>query len=406
MLRRYCLLVAGTYGNLLSRRGAPSFVTAGFIGRLPLPMLTLGIVLYITALTDSYVLAGAMSAAFSLAQAFIGPLGARLMDRFGQGRVLWILATIQVGALIGFVVAAGAAIPSIWQFLLLVIAGGVGPNIGSVVRARWAYLLRGEPQLGSAFALEAVVDEIVFIVGPPLATVLALVVATWAPIAASGVLIMTGAVWLSVLPATQPPRRPRSDSQTRQPILGPAMLVMVALMALMGGVFGSFEVTTVAFTQGLDQAGAIGIVLALFATGSLLSGLAFGALKPTASLGRQLRMAIMLLALVVMPLPLVTSIPMLAVASFVAGLSVSPVLIVTITIVERVVHPARLTEAFTISISGAAVGLAIGSTLSGAIVDTYPPATGYLVMTCSGLGALAVVLIWRNVLKTLDPTPP
>lgn len=398
--------MAAPYRDLLTRPGVVSFTSAGFIGRLPISMLTLGIVLYVTDLTNSYALAGAMSATFALAQAFIGPFGARLVDRFGQDRVVWILAAVQVSALVGFVFAARADTPILWQFLLLIVAGGVGPNIGSIVRARWAYLLGGEPQLGSAFAWEAVVDEVVFIVGPPLATVLALAVGAWAAIAAGAVLIMIGSIWLSLLPATQPPCRPPVEAQEHHRILGPAILVVVAVMALMGGVFGSFEVSTVAFAQGLDQPAAIGVVLALFAAGSLLSGLAFGAIKPTTSLGRQLKMATTFLAIVVVPLPFVSSIPLLAAVSFVAGLSVSPVLIVAITIVERVVHPARLTEAFTISISGVAVGLALGSTISGAIVDAHTPSMGYAVMTISGFGALTLVLASTRVLNTLVATPP
>lgn len=397
--------MAGSYRDLLTRPGVPSFTTAGFIGRLPISMLTLGIVLYVTDLTNSYALAGAMSATFALAQAFIGPFGARLVDRFGQDRTVWVLAIVQVGALIAFVFAARAGVAIVWQFLLLIVAGGVGPNIGSIVRARWAHLLGGKPQLGSAFAWEAVVDEIVFIVGPPLATILALTVGAWSAIAAAALLVMIGSVWLSLLPATQPPRRPKSEAHGRQRIWGSAMIVMVSVMALMGGVFGSFEVSTVAFAQDLGQPGAMGLVLALFAAGSLLSGLVFGAVKPTASLGKQLRIATLFLALVVIPLPFVSSIPQLVVAAFVAGLSVSPVLIVAITIVERVVHSSRLTEAFTISISGTAVGLALGSTSSGAIVDAYSPSLGYAVMTLSGFGTLAIVLISTRVLNTLVPTP-
>jgi predicted MFS family arabinose efflux permease len=369
-------------------------------------MLTLGIVLYVKDLTGSYALAGAMSATFALAQAFIGPFGARLVDRFGQDRVVWVLATFQVGALLGFVLAAQANVPIAVQFLLLVIAGGVGPNIGSAVRARWAHLLRGEPQLGSAFAWEAVVDEIVFVVGPPLATILALRIGAWAAIVASAGLIMVGAIWLSLLSATQPPRQPKIEAENRQRILGPVMLVMVAVMVLMGGVFGSFEVSTVAFAQELDQSGAMGLILALFAAGSLLSGLTFGAIKPTASFGRQLQFAVTFLAIVVVPLPFISTIPVLAVAAFVAGLSVAPVLIVTITIVERVVHSSRLTEAFTIAISGTAVGLAIGSTLSGALVDAHTPSAGYAVMTASGIGALGVVLVSARTLKSVQPKPP
>jgi MFS family permease len=398
--------MVGSYRDLLTRQGVLPFTTAGFIGRLPKPMLTLGIVLYVTDLTGSYALAGSMSATLVLAAAFIGPFGARLMDRFGQDRVVWVLATCQVGALLGFVFAAQANVPIAVQFLLLIIAGGVDPNFGSAVRARWAYLLRGEPQLGSAFAWESVVDEIAFIVGPLLATFLALRFGAWAAIVASAGLIMIAAIWLSLLSATQPPRQPKIEAVNRQRILGPVMLVMVVAMVLMGGVFGSFEVSTVAFAQGSDQSGAMGLVLALFAAGSLLSGLTFGAIKPTAPLGRQLQFAATFVAIVVVPLPFISTIPVLAVAAFVAGLSAAPVLILTITIVERVVHASRLTEAFTITISGLAVGLAIGSTLSGALVDAHTPSAGYAVTTASGIGALAVVLVSARTLKSVQPKPP
>jgi MFS family permease len=398
--------VSGSYLDLLKQRGAAQFVTAGFVARLPIAMISLGIVLYVTDLTNSYALAGAMSATFALAAAFIGPLGARLADRYGQDRTVWLLGAGQVAALVLFVVAAGAHVPVVLQFALLIVCGGIAPNIGSLVRARWAYRLSGKPELTSAFALEAVIDEVVYVLGPPLAVALALRFGAWSALVASAVLIAIGATWLSLQRSTQPEPRPRIETHRDHRIFTAPMVVVVVIMMLMGGIFGSFEVTTVAFTRELGQEGGTGIVLAVYALGSLLSGLAVGAIRPSAGMGSQLIVYSAVLAIVVLPLPFVTSVPMLIGVAFIAGVSVSPVLIATVSLVEEVVSGHRLTEALTIAISGVLVGLAIAATASGAIADANPPAMGYWVMTGCGILAFVVAMSTHKILRRLPSRPP
>jgi predicted MFS family arabinose efflux permease len=368
------------YVDLLRRRGAATFVAAGFVGRLPLSMVSLGIVLLVTGVGDSYATAGAMAAAYALATAFIAPLGARWMDRAGQARVLPVLAAGQSVSLILFTLTADLGAPLVLQFVMLVVAGGCAPNVGSAIRARWAGLLQGSPALRSAFALEAVVDEVVFIVGPPLVTTLAVQIGQSFALFVCVALLLGGCVWLSVLHATQPEPRPPTSSHGRQPLISGGFLIVVGVLVLMGGIFGSFEVTTVAFASFLGRPELTGLVLALYAFGSLLSGLVLGMVHLTARLDRQMFVFTAVLAVVTLPLPLVAHIVPLMIAAFLAGMAVSPVLIVTVTIVEHLVPAERLTEALTMATSGIAVGLAVAAPVSGALVDTVGAHSGYFFM--------------------------
>ena len=99
------------------------------------------------------------------------------------------------------------------------------------------------------------------------------------------------------------------------------------------------------------------------------------------------------------PLVFVDNVWLLASLSLLAGTAVAPILIATTAVVERAVPRSRLTEALGLSISGLAVGLAIGTTLSGALVDTVSANAGYWLMAGCGVGLLGVTLIG---MKQLD----
>jgi predicted MFS family arabinose efflux permease len=174
-------------------------------------------------------------------------------------------------------------------------------------------------------------------------------------------------------------------------------VVMVAMVAI-GGVFGSFEVVTVAFSQEQGQPGATGILLALYALGSLVAGVVVGALHLHAPLHRQLLVAAALLAVVTLPFPFVGSVPAMAVVAFLAGVAVSPVLISTFALVERLVPAARLTEGLTLATSGIGVGLAVSASAAGALIDARGAATAYLVTAASGVLTLLAAGLGTRVL--------
>ncbi len=387
------------YLRLLRLPGAGRFVSAGFIGRLPISMLSLGVVLLVTAQSGSYALAGALSATVALAAAFVSPLGLRWADRAGQSRAVPVLVAAQSTALVLFTMSVVRDFPVTVQFLLAFIAGATGPHVGSLVRARWAAQLSGTPQLGSAFALEAVIDEMVFIVGPPLMTVLALQWGEAAAMYSCAALILTGALWLASQTSSQPPVHRRSPGHGPQPLMSAGLVAVVLIMVLLGGVFGSFEVTSIAFTRALGYEQLIGAVLALYACGSLISGLLLGLRQPPADPRRRVVLSAGFLAVVSAPLMLVQHIAPLMALAFLAGLAVSPLLIVTTTIIEQMVPGSRLTEALGISVSGIAVGLAVGSTSSGALIDAVSADAGYTFMAVCGVGSLLVAAAGHGLMR-------
>ena len=214
-------------------------------------MIGLGVVLLVVAETGRYGWAGALSATFALVNAAAAPAIARLVDRLGQRRVLLRAVPLHLVALVAFVVVASRDAPTWAQVVTIVVAALAAPSIGSLVRARWGFVLGEDPRLGTAYALESVLDELIFVLGPLIVTLLATLVAPQLGLLTAGVLLATGTGLLVSHRASEPPPSPHADdhpSALRSVGLPPLMAVMV----FVGGVFGAVEISAVAFA---DEAG-------------------------------------------------------------------------------------------------------------------------------------------------------
>lgn len=378
------------YAAVLRRPGAARFVSAGFLGRLPMSMIPLGVVLLVTGQGADYAVAGVLAAVYALSHAAIAPLGSRLIDRFGQAGVVPILLAVQLLGLVSFVWVADTDRPLPVMAAALAVSGAAAPDIGALVRARWAAMLSGESGLRSAFAIEGLVDEVVFIIGPPLVTATAVAVSAAAGLMLCVVLLAAGGLWLAGQRRTQPPTHAGGRSGPREPYLSAAFGIVTVSLTAMGAMFGAFEVSTVAFCAELGMAGLTGVVLALYAVGSLLAGLVYGARHVSWPPQRQFVVGAAVLVAVCLPLPFVGAIGVLMVAVFLAGLAVSPLLILNVAMVERLVPAARLTEALTLGTSSIAVGLAVGSPSAGFLIDTFSAASGYWIVV---VGAMVTVVM-------------
>ena len=133
------------YRSLLTTPGSKAFTAAGFVARLPISMLNIGIVLLVEAATGSYAIAGAVAATFAVIQAAASPQLARLVDRLGQARVTVPMLAVHLSGLLALVLLAQLGGPTWTLFLAAAFAGIATPQIGSLVRARWAYLVSGTP---------------------------------------------------------------------------------------------------------------------------------------------------------------------------------------------------------------------------------------------------------------------
>ncbi|EIK68705.1 transporter, major facilitator family [Pseudomonas synxantha BG33R] len=379
--------MANPYAELFQVPGARAFVLAGMLARMPISMTGIGLITMLAQVHGGYGLAGSVAAVFALATAFCAPQVSRWVDRYGQGKVLPIAALIGGGALLMLLLCTRLQAPS-WTLFLFAALAGCMPNMSAMVRARWTELYRGQPRLQTAFALESVLDEVCFIIGPPISVGLSVVLFPEAGPLVAALLLAVGVTTFVLQRQTEPPIHEHHGAHGRWLIASPAVLILMTLLLAMGVIVGVVDVVSVAFAQHQGQPAAASIVLSVYAIGSCLAGLAFGALKLKAPLPRQFLFCGVATALTTLPLLLVSNIPALAVAIFISGLFFAPTLIVSMAMVEQIVAPSRLTEGMTWLITGLSIGVAIGAASSGWMIDHFGATSGFWVALAAG----AVVL--------------
>lgn len=387
--------MAGPYLEILRHPGAARFTAAAFIARIPISMVALGIVLMVSELRGSYALAGIVAAAYTISSALLNPLGSRAVDRWGQMRVVRILVVVHAVSLLLLAWATVADARSLALVALAIVSGSTQPATGALVRARWAHVLGPDMRLRTAFAFEGVLDELIFVIGPPLATFLAVALSAPAPVVISAILVSLGATLLLVQRGTEPPaigaRRSGSGHPLRRMGVPSVLVVLIAI----GGVFGSVDVATVALADEAGQRAAAGLILAAYAAGSMASALVLGARSGSASddrLPRRLLIASLALLVVTLPLLLRPTLVALGLLVLLAGLAVSPVLITGFTLVEALVLPAQITEGLSWAISSIGLGVAASAAGTGWLVDRAGPQAGFLVTLGSAVLVAAVAL--------------
>jgi MFS family permease len=378
------------YVHLMRRPGARAFFVAGIVGRMPISMMGLGIVILIARESGSYGLAGAVSGVAVIAGALTGPIQGRLVDRFGQRLLLLVGTVLCTIALVCLLVAVRAGVPSWVLYAVSFVAGGTRPQVGSFVRARWTHLLGRGRAVQTAFALEAVGDEVVFIVGPVLVTALATQVSPYAALGAAGALGLGGAIWLAALRASDPPGRGKSDGREKAPLPWLSLLLLSIIGLGLGATLGSAEVVTVAFTAAEGKPGIAGVVLAVWALGSLLAGLWYGSVHWRAPVERRLLLGTIALAITLSPLPWVGNILVLGAVLFGAGLTIAPTMVAVTACVEEWVPPQRLTEAITWTVTGLLLGVAPGNAAAGHAVDVWGASTAYWVPVTIGIACALI----------------
>ncbi|MFI1975357.1 MFS transporter [Streptomyces wedmorensis] len=372
------------YLRLFAVPGARAFTVGNMVARLPVGMFGISAVIMVAARYDSYALAGAVTATALGAGALTGPWIARLIDRYGQARVAVPASVHAVLGRLLLVLLVHERAPA-WTLFLVTALTATLPNTGGMSRARWAHLLRGDPDaLHTASAFEQAGDELCFMLGPVLA---ALVCSAFFPEAGTlvaaalhlgGILLFTGRR------ATEPPVAPRTSHGS--PLRAPGMAPLLAVFLATGAVFGSLEVVALAFVDGPVA----GPVLALQAAGSCAAGLLYGRVRRTARLHTCLAAMTVLMS---MPLLAATTGSLLALAAglLVAGMATAPTMVTGMALVQRLTPESQLNEGMTLAVTALLAGVSAGAAAGGWAADHSPfPAFGFLLPTAAALLALAL----------------
>jgi MFS family permease len=373
--------------------GTARFCSAALVARMPIAIYPIGIVLIISARDGRYGFAGALSACYIFGGAVGVPLLSVLVDRLGQRRVLLPAHTVHVAAVVVLALLLHGDAPN-WALVLpAVVVGFSYLSIGSLVRARWSYLLAGRPELSTALSVESVLDELVFVVGPLIATLLATRADPELVLYLGIVLVGAGSLWLAAQRGTEPPPHPRAESGHTSALRARGMVALTVATVGMGAVFASAEVSMVAFCGQHAQRGLSGLVLAAMAAGSGVSGLVYGAVEWRADVLTRFRVQAIVFGLLPCVLFAAYSVPVLAVCAFVLGLGIAPTLITAFGLIQQIVPTRALTEGLSWVTVGLNVGYGAGAAVVGGIADAHGARSAFLVVLGSGLFVAAFGLV-------------
>ena len=390
--------MANPYLQVLRTPHALPMVLAAFIGRLPLSMVGLGCVLLVASETGSYGLGGAVAAAGAVTTALAGPVLGRFADSHGQRRVLLPVLAVFVASGTAFLFAVKGDWPLWIVFASAGLAGATIPPVSSMIRVRWTHLLRGSRRLPTALAMESVVDEFVFIVGPVLVTFLSTTGHATSGVVTAFTLAAVGALLFAAQGKTEPPPTPHEHRNGPSAIRTPGLRVLFVVGAAVGAILGTLEIALVAFA---DQEGAkslAGVLIAGLAVGSMASGIGWGTVHWKLPLRLRLAAALVILTVCSIPLLLVTDVWVMVPFVVIAGVAVSPSLISSFTLAELLVPQSAVTEAFTWIGTALGLGVAVGASAAGKVVDVYGANAAFLVATIAAAVAALVVAAFQRLL--------
>jgi MFS family permease len=390
--------VANPYLQVLRTPHALPMVFAAFIGRLPLSMVGLGSVLLVASETGSYGLGGAVAAAGAVTTAIAGPVLGRWADTHGQRRVLLPVLAVFVVSGVSFLFAVRQDWPLWTVFVSAGLAGACIPPVSSMIRVRWTHLLRGSHRLPTALAMESVVDEFVFIVGPVLVTFLSTTGHATSGVVTAFTLAAVGSLLFAAQRRTEPPPAPHEHRNGPSAMRTSGLRVLFVVGAAVGAILGCLEVGLVAFADEVGAKSMSGVLIAGLALGSMVSGIGWGTVHWRLPLRRRLAGVLVLLTVLSIPLFLVRDIWVMVPFVVLAGIAVSPSLISSFTLAEVLVPRAAVTEAFTWIGTALGLGVAVGASASGKLVDVSGANTAFLVATAAAGIAAVVVASFQKLL--------
>jgi MFS family permease len=397
------------YAEIFEIPGAWRFSVAGVIGRMPMSMFGLGTVLLISSVTGKYGVAGAVSAVGSLGYAFSSPRIARLVDSRGQRRVLLPLLAVFTVTTALLITAVQLRLPT-WAFFGPgAIAGATMPSLGAMVRARWSVLLSGSPRLHAAFSFESVADELCFVVGPAAVTLLATEVFPASGVGVAAVLCLLGTLWFAAQRGTEPvavrPERPPGPRR-RRGAAAPGLVVLGPVYVLLGAMFVSIDLSTVAFAQHFGHKPLAGFILGSYALGSGTGGLWYGSRQWRAPTEKRFALTLTLTVLGMATFWAQPNLITLTCVIFLCGLTIAPTLIAGFSLLEAQAKPGRRTEAMSWLSSGISVGVAAGASVVGFIIDAHGPRLGYVFGAACGAACAVTCIAGLPRLRSPVGAPP
>ncbi len=388
--------------SIASSPGAPRLFAASIVARLPLAMLGIGLLVHGQQLTGSFAQAGVITGAYAVALGAGGPLLGQLVDRRGQTSVLLVSAGT-AGALLVTIGLLPAGSPLAVPVGLATGIGLATPPVGACLRTQLPALLSTPGAIRSAYALEASLVELTYIVGPPLALCVGAFWSSGAALAVGGLVLFAATAAFAAQPASRGWQPASADRPSRGGSLHtPAMRTLVIVLIAVGMLLGADEVAVIAAATTLHSTVSAAPLFAVWGAGSFIGGLLVTRLGGGARTAGGL--ALLLGALTAGHLALIPadgSVLALGAVLLVAGAAIAPTEATLYAMVDNAAPDGTITEAFAWLATAMAVGGGVGAAGAGMVADRAGPTAAFAL--AGGAGALALL---TSMLRSRSVTFP
>ncbi len=384
------------YATLLRQPVLRSAIATSVLGRLPIGITGLAILILAQHTTGSFARGGMVAACYVAGLATVAPLFGRLIDRYGPRPTLLSCAFAFPAALAGLVAALSAPAPAWLAFTLAAGAGACFPPITVCMRTFFKQRLQDDALLATAYSLESVVIELIFILGPVL---VAMFVALASPATAvlfaaacgcAGTLMFQGSRALVDWRI-----EPRGAPNLFGPLLDPGFAPLLLVIVCYASAFGLVEIGTTAYAAETGGPALAGILLGIMSVGSVAGGLVYGSRSWRTPLARQFSLTLAVMGLGIAPLALLAPPWAFGLWCVAAGIVMAPALIMQAMLVAKITRAAHSTEAFTWASTGLLAGVGFGLTGGGALLEYARSPVVFAAAAALSLaaGALAMLLV-------------
>lgn len=376
------------YATLLERSELRRTIVASVIGRLPIGILGLAILLATQAATGSFGHAGAVAACYLAGLAAMAPVLGRLIDKTGPARILRVCAALFPATLVSLVVALRLGAPSWAPFMLAALAGASFPPITVCLRTFLRQRLADEAQLATAYSLESVLIEIIFIVGPMLVALFVAYLSAGAAVLFAAVSGLAGTLLFLRSPVLA---HWRIEHRHAPSLVGPlsvrGFVPLLAVILAYSGAFGLLEIGVTAYAAEAGRPALAGLILGLMSVGSALGGLAYGSRSWRLQLPEQFALTLLLMGVGIAALGLIADVALFVALGVIAGVVMAPALIIQSMLVARTAPAQYATEAFTWSTSCLLTGVGLGLAAGGVLLERASSAAVFGAAGAVSLGA-------------------
>lgn len=377
-MREYLGLLRGPSGALLA---------FSWLGRLAYGVSGLAFIVYVQAQTGSFAVAGLSVGAFGAASGLLAPVRGRMVDRFSSVAMLVCVAIYCAGN--AAIAVSGPLGGGANYVVYSVIAGAASPPFSAWTRAALARRIDSE-QLPTAYALDGVLEESAFVVGPLISGLVIAIADARVAIVADLLLALVAGLLLSLAPRVRewrPMPLPASQGSARDSLknMNQPLVLAIGSTATIGVVLGVFDLAVTAFAESHGQAGQAGAILAVFSLAGIVGALIYGSHDWHLPTHQRYGIAFVWIGLGFALLPLPTSVIGLILIVIVPGLALTPLIVINSVLIGELSRGIPSTAAFSGVSSAVMLGFSLGSAFAGGLIDSRGTDPAFLVAAAVAL---------------------